>query len=198
MFRSSNMNVEYYNVEDIPFDMLFEICRLSESLALLTTSKALNTYLTTGVTLDFMVFLGYDVKISRTFWGDVALVWLRDGLFHRVRGPAIEYPTGEKFWYLHGKQHRENGPAAEFSTGEKHWYLHGLLHREDGPAVEIPNEVKEYYSHGRLHREDGPAVERKDGTKEWYINGKRCLENGFLLNEVCVPNLENFWKEIRS
>ncbi len=31
--------------------------------------------------------------------------------------------------------HREDGPAVEFISGSKVWYINGLCHRADGPAV---------------------------------------------------------------
>jgi hypothetical protein len=61
----------------------------------------------------------------------------------------IEWPNGNKYWYLNGKLHREDGPAVERSDGSKSWYLNGEFHREDGPAIE--------YS---------------DGNKFWLFNGK--------------------------
>jgi len=30
---------------------------------------------------------------------------------------------GSKFWYLNGKYHREDGPAVEYPDGEKRWFL---------------------------------------------------------------------------
>lgn len=142
------MEIERYIIEDMPFDMLFEICRLSESLALLTTSKNLNAHLTIGVTLDFMVFLGYDVRVSQICGNRSLLTWKLRGLMHRINFPAIEY-----------------------SDGEKHWYLHGLLHREGGPAVDVPGKIKVWYHHGKRHRINGPAI-MYDTGEEWYIKAK--------------------------
>ena len=44
---------------------------------------------------------------------------------HREDGPAIEYASGSKSWYLNGKLHREDGPAIEYADGNKSWYLNG-------------------------------------------------------------------------
>jgi len=33
--------------------------------------------------------------------------------------------TGNKFWYVKTYLHRENGPAIEYSSGEKEWYIKG-------------------------------------------------------------------------
>ena len=50
---------------------------------------------------------------------------------------VVNPATGTRRYYNHANQpHREDGPAIEFATGDKFWYLNGLLHRTDGPAVE--------------------------------------------------------------
>ena len=72
---------------------------------------------------------------------------------HRKDGPAVEYPNGDKDWYLNGKRHREDGPAGEYVNGDKYWYLNGKRHREDGPAIECAN-----------------------GNKYWSLNGKEVTE----------------------
>tara|TARA_R110000851_G_scaffold320989_1_gene486135 strand:- start:478 stop:750 length:273 start_codon:yes stop_codon:yes gene_type:complete len=46
-------------------------------------------------------------------------------LFSHPADPAVEYATGDKFWYQHGKVHRTDGPAIEFVDGHKSWYLNG-------------------------------------------------------------------------
>ena len=93
-------------------------------------------------------------------------------ILHREDGPAIEWASGSKEWYLNGNLHREDGPAAEWASGSKEWYLHGERHREDGPAAEWASCSKEWYLNGKLHREDGPAIEWACGSKSWYLNGK--------------------------
>jgi hypothetical protein len=43
--------------------------------------------------------------------------------YHRLDGPAIEYSSGEKYWYKNHKFHREDGPAIDYSNGHtKYWY----------------------------------------------------------------------------
>ena len=42
---------------------------------------------------------------------------------HREDGPADEWASGTKSWYLNGKLHREDGPAVECASGSKYWYL---------------------------------------------------------------------------
>lgn len=75
---------------------------------------------------------------------------------HREEGPAVEYPSGTKVWYLNGQPHRVGGPAAEYPDGTKYWYLNG-----------------------QIHRTDGPAMEHADGTKYWFLNGKEVTKDEF-------------------
>src|SRR5271165_5431572 len=105
----------------------------------------------------------YKVKVSDNGTRE----WFNlNGKRHRVDGPAIEYPSGAKFWYLNGELHRvevnpETGltmPAIEDANGSKYWYLNGERHRVDGPALEYVN-----------------------GDKYWYLNGKQYSEADFKL-----------------
>ena len=75
--------------------------------------------------------------------------------------------------------HREDGPAAEYASGSREWYLNGKLHREDGPAIEYACGDKAWYLNGKRHREDGPAVVNADGYKLWLLNGKKLTEEEF-------------------
>jgi len=43
--------------------------------------------------------------------------------FHREDGPALEYASGHKDYYINGKRHRENGPAREWKYGRKDYYI---------------------------------------------------------------------------
>ena len=42
----------------------------------------------------------YKVRV----YEDRTKIWNLDGKFHREDGPAIEYPDGDKRWYLNGKE----------------------------------------------------------------------------------------------
>ena len=76
-------------------------------------------------------------------------VWRnKEGNWHRIGGPAIEYSNGTKYWFDNGKQHRIDGPAVEWSSGRKEWR-----------------------KNGKLHRIDGPAIDYGDGRTLWYIRG---------------------------
>ena len=82
--------------------------------------------------------------------------------------------NGNKIWRnSKGMAHREDGPALEYASGSKTWYIDGNLHREDGPASEHSDGEKNWYINGRLHRVDGPAVEDSMGKKTWFLYGNQ-------------------------
>ena len=90
---------------------------------------------------------------------------------------------GTTRWYKDTNRavpHRENRPAVEYTTGDKFWYQNGQLHRTDGPAIDCADGTKFWHQNGLRHRTDGPAIEKPDGTKEWWINGKRMTKAEFL------------------
>ena len=89
---------------------------------------------------------------------------------------------GSKFYYKDKEMkilHREDGAAVEWSSGDKFWFLNGVLHREDAPAVEYANGTKAWYLNGERHREDGPAVEWWDGGEDWFLNDEKLTEEEF-------------------
>jgi hypothetical protein len=106
--------------------------------------------------------------------------WIQNGQWHRTDGPAVEYTSGDKFYYQNGQQHRTDGPAIERADGGKFWYLNGQSHRIDGPAMECANGDKYWYQNGNRHRTDGPASEYANGTKEYWIEWVRYTEEEFL------------------
>ena len=50
--------------------------------------------------------------------------------FHRLDGPACEYSSGTKEWWVDGKLHRLDGPAIEYSNGGKEWWVEGKKYSE--------------------------------------------------------------------
>ena len=55
-----------------------------------------------------------------------------------------EFPDRIEYLNEKGQLHRLDGPAREFNSGTKQWWINGLLHREDGPAVEYINGTKSW------------------------------------------------------
>ena len=53
-------------------------------------------------------------------------------------------PDGEKCWTLKGKLHREDGPAVEYPNGEKYWFLNNeevsweqVFRQAKNPEIEL-------------------------------------------------------------
>ncbi len=158
---------------------------------------------------NFMIIDVMKCKEQKWVIEDGNKVWHNaKGQLHRVDGPAREFASGTKMWYLNGECHRENGPAVEYADGTKYWYIEGKelteeefnnrstctidsdgtkrwknkqgqLHRIDGPAVEWFDGDKYWYLNDKLHREDGPAIERASGAKYWYIEGEELTREEF-------------------
>ena len=57
---------------------------------------------------------------TKTYYKDKEMT-----IFHREDGPAIEWPNGDKSWYLNDKLHRVGGPAIEYADGSKGWFVNG-------------------------------------------------------------------------
>ena len=107
---------------------------------------------------------------------------------HRIDGPAIEYASGSREWFVNGKRHRHDGPAIEWANGSKEWFVNGKRHRLDGPAIEWAYGSKGWWVDGKRHRLDGPALEWDDGSKEWWVDGKKLTEEQF--NAHTAPTIE--------
>ena len=94
---------------------------------------------------------------------------------------------GNKFWYLNGESHRTDGPAIEWRSGDKSWYLNDqelteseFNERMNKPTMTTyPNGNKEWHLNGQRHRTDGPAIECADGRKSWYLHDMKLLKADF-------------------
>ena len=64
------------------------------------------------------------------------------------------YKDSTEWYNENGKRHREDGPAIEYSSGSKEWYLNGKCHREDGPAVDWGGGSKEWWLNGKKVTEE--------------------------------------------
>ena len=53
---------------------------------------------------------------------NMSIRYYKNDNLHREDGPAIEYPNGEKYWFINGLSHREDGPTVEFADGRKSWH----------------------------------------------------------------------------
>ena len=103
------------------------------------------------------------------------------GLFHREKGPAIEFSDGRLLYFQNGALHRSDGPAVINTDGSRLYFLNDkqVQEREIMPARIRDNGVKEWHNEkGELHREHGPAFTHPDGTEGWHRNGVMHREGG--------------------
>ena len=83
-----------------------------------------------------------------------------------------------------GLLHRLDGPAVERPNGDKEWMQNGLLHRLDGPAIERAKGTQIWYKFGKPHRDDGPASISPEGYTEYWIDGERLTPEQFKIHTV--------------
>lgn len=74
---------------------------------------------------------------------DSWIKWYKDGLCHRLYGPAVESAFGGRLWRKNHKYHREDGPAYEDVNGKKEWYINDLWYNEE----EFKKEMKTIKKH---------------------------------------------------
>lgn len=70
----------------------------------------------------------YYVTVDEAIDGGFMTCWHKDAkykILHRENGPAVEYTTGDKFWYQNGQMHRTDGPAVIRANGNKFWFING-------------------------------------------------------------------------
>jgi len=117
----------------------------------------------------------------------------REGLLHRMDGPAVKDSDGHVEYWLNGELHRIGGPAIKYPSGHKEYWVHGRLHALDGPAVIYANGRREYWIEGELHRNGGkPAIEYPTGDKAYYDHGE------LIRFEKFKPHLEVIDTEVSS
>jgi len=75
-------------------------------------------------------------------------VWVQDGVYHRLDGPALIWKDGSQLWFRCGIYHREDGPAIIYVDGSRQWFWNGKHHREDGPAIIWSHGTKYYWFKG--------------------------------------------------
>lgn len=56
---------------------------------------------------------------------------------HREDGPAVEWKSGIKEWWLDGKQHREDGPAVIKKSGHREWWLNDIEYTKEDHNNEL-------------------------------------------------------------
>lgn len=74
--------------------------------------------------------------------------WYRNGLLHKLDGPAYIGFNGIEEWWKNGERHRLDGPATISPAGLQEWWVGGIRHRLDGPARIWPNGHQEWWKNG--------------------------------------------------
>lgn len=143
------------------------------------------------IKFDFLDDIPLDFTGSCHLIEDNSIRYYKNGIFHRVDGPALFWHSYEEQWFIDGNFHREDGPAHIHSFG-KEYYQYGLLHRENGPACEFKNGENHYCIKGKLHREDGPAVEYFDGKKAWHYKNKCYGTDDSFTIETWIEKVKEF------
>lgn len=111
--------------------------------------------------------------------------YIKNGAFirHEIDAPAVIDEDGTQRWFKDGVPHRVDGPAVYHPiTGKSHYIQNGRPHREDGPAY-IDGECKRWFINGDLHREDGPAID-SHGKQRFFIRGVPVTEKIVLAPET--------------
>lgn len=55
----------------------------------------------------------------------------KDGIVHRIDGPAVICNDGDLEWYQNGKVHREDGPALMLKSEPYHWVLNDIEYTKE-------------------------------------------------------------------
>jgi hypothetical protein len=129
-----------------------------------------------------------DERYRKPFIIRVSFKTLFNNKLHSIGDePAEQDPNGAKYWVKDGVIHRFRGPAivspekiinSFHAPKEESWVQRGILHRLDGPAfIKYYNIVKgkrlmEWWQNGKRHRTDGPAViDELCDISTWWIDG---------------------------
>ena len=61
--------------------------------------------------------------IHLQIYGNARKIWWKDGLCHRLNGPAVVFLTGYRAWWYRGLLHRTDGPARIFEDGQVEYWI---------------------------------------------------------------------------
>jgi len=71
-------------------------------------------------------------------------VWVQDGKYHRVGGPAYIGTDGYMAWCQNGKYHIIDGPARIWPDGSKEYWLNGKYYPQIQNEVQWKMEVQKW------------------------------------------------------
>lgn len=66
------------------------------------------------------------LRCSKTTNAHGEVRYRRDGVLHRINGPALDCPNGYQVWYKFGNEHRDDGPARIRANGDVEYFLDGV------------------------------------------------------------------------
>lgn len=162
----------------------------------------------------------YEVTIEEIHdpehWECIRQSWTKNGIVHRIDGPAIQlFPIEDdtmtfteilneapliQEWYFNGKLHRDNGPARIVDDGTtriEEWFENNNLHRMGAPAITETSllsdvvEAEQWYHQGKLHRINGPAVVNRDDSSGEVISEQHHI-NGVRQSNNTINSAPNF------
>jgi hypothetical protein len=56
-------------------------------------------------------------------------LWLQNGIYHRLDGPAVIYKDRYKEWRIKHIYHREDGPAIIRDDGAVEWFINNVCYK---------------------------------------------------------------------
>ena len=89
--------------------------------------KELQSVIESGKMKKILASLGYK-----------KMLFDNNGNLHSKREPAL-IRGRVKFWFWHGEYHRDSGPAVEWPSGERWFYAHGKLTKEESSCQKRAN-----------------------------------------------------------
>ena len=70
---------------------------------------------------------GDEIEILKYHYDNAILYHKKNGsrCWHRIDGPAYIAGNGDKTYCINGLLHRKDGPARDFVSGQKEWWVEG-------------------------------------------------------------------------
>ena len=72
-------------------------------------------------------------RVAETRFGRFHYNYLQE--LDRRDGPAIEYASGTRIWFLRGVRHRIGGAAVEHHDGRQEWFIYGRRYTKESHYI---------------------------------------------------------------
>ncbi len=63
--------------------------------------------------------------------GGAQMSFNKNGLKHKVDGPAVKFRNGDELYFKNGLLHNDNGPAIKYKDGHKEYFLMNKKYSKD-------------------------------------------------------------------